>query len=1706
MTSFWDSIKDQAESLGGVIAAPAGVVYDLASVPFNDEDDSLGTVATSIAKRGAQALDPIINPDTASGAVVGGVMDAANFALREGISEPISTFFTLTQHATEQDKVADRVGAIFSGEAWGRAYEIAQNQNAGQALANQVLATNLTGGYEHDPFDYEDPYSEVASKEHGVLAPTISWGANIAGAFVLDPFAIAGKGLGAVNQAKKYGKLSQGQRAELGDLLAETGTRRADRLSRWADWTAGQNQLGRPLTAPEILQASPELRKWAAEPHVIAGLVADANKMADPVDRRNAVRRIVAVAGGDATALTRLKTEVTELPHIADALKNMRRGNVLDLKKIANDPSIAQNPQFIQHLEGQIGRLNTDGAIDKMVDSWSARLDQLAGTAQTLNHLPGVHHSGRRALNRVNDQGITRAPKHLHDALESKSLAKVDEWSAKRMARAEGAGLIFQKGLATVPVLAIKTAGMVASPYTRLLPNVNDALRQTQFTGVAKLDSWGDATSQLDSMLKISHVAPDVRMQLLSKAYLAKNEPEKLRLIHEAERVSMRSMAKHYSSRAGNEIDSDYIEELMVTHAAKRGATLQHLYGRSYAATAMPDAMASKVMDRAAATRSKGVSAVEDSATKAASRESFTPVSDDAKWQLRVDHVADEDGMPIALPLLSSQLTNAVPLIDMGLAKKLLKQDTSFLSRTSKAWRTQKDELDTLLDKQRTGKLTGAAGVGLEKTIEAKRAAMDWMMLAGQKSMRVWKMSVLLRLGYPARVVLDDHWRIWSQIGAGTFYGANAPEAIRNAGFNAPVVGGRAKMGRQELRRARLEAEGLRDELRSDRITNYPTRLADHKKAQRSAAAHRGQITKLRKQGGDNIEERIAHHEKMIADADAHSLYLQEQLGEIAPEQIQKQLDVLHQVLKDGPKALRPDKRHIGLAPVDIGDGYTAPGAFSGVGGGISRVNSSSRETFEYQQKGVEDSVYGRAHNGAHRTVANDEPGHLAAWADVLNNQIRNSAEAMHFVKGGTVDEFVAWVKAPEQAEIRRRLPHYAHDPEEWGERIESLVHDYIPNAELAERVLGPGVTQKWLAKNYPESLARPHVHGMVAADTVGNSDRSLGIGRQINRVFSFLADKPTDHLSRHPYFNAMYKMHVKDMAETRRLSYAKSGQKFGQGDIDEIAGQARKLALADVKRTLFDISAHSHAAHAMRFVSPFFAAHQEVLSRWWRIVGENPGVVRRFQQAFDAPRHAGLVIDENGDPVEPGDAVSFEHSLMLPLPKAFGGNQKWSISENSFNLVLQGGISNPGAGPLVTVPLEYLSQKYAETEEIARVARIFNPFPPQSPGEAALPATLKRALAVGYGYGVNPLNMNGIGMREYNDAYSRNIQDLTVDFQLKYGREPNKGETDTLMKRAGRETNVDMVLRFANNVGSPFPARPGSKYSVVQQGWWQIREQGRRQFPGDTEAAYEWSYRQFKEKYGEAYMALTYSQSNNPGGLDGSPAEVAAYKRYKGIIGTVDPHLTRTVMGAYLDKTGASLDRTSEGKNFFVDTSTRPGSSEKFFSTDEPADAMEEQMARRGWQKYGELTGALTAQAQQAGLTSYTESPRLVALRKAGLAKLKEENWAFRADIDDFDAGQYDAYVDDMRKVVTSPALINDPEREDIRVLASYLRLRDYFVTLIDQRQAAGLGGPDAAATQPILSIYTKLVGGLVELNTYFEEFAYNGLIERDPLLVGND
>lgn len=1709
--SIWDNIEETTKSLGGAMIAPIGAVYDIAAAPLKGDDDE--DLLSQLAGRTGDFLDPFMNPETFSGLALTKAMHGANWLLNEGVNEPISTALILSSHSAEGGGGGNDWGAFFSGEDWGKAYEIAQHQNAGQSFA----ATFDEGD---DPFELHDQgirsYDDFAT-DHPVLAPVLSTTANVVGMWYLDPLVIAGKA-GSIHRAFTYNhKLGATERGKAFALLnSEVDAARfgrqgaASRTDKWLEWTEGKNRLGRKLEAPEILHGTPELKKYAAEPHVIAGLMADANKIGDKALRWDTKKRILSVAAGDTSQIGRLRGEVAESGAIADSLSNMLKKGTLDLKHIAADERIAKNPAFIAHLEGQLDNLNSGQAIDKFMDGWNARIEQVLGAQGTMPNLPGVHAAGQRAILRQNEAGNLRALDNSH--------RKMDEWAAKHWAQAQSANTLFQKGFHSVPIVMVKTVGLPASVYTKFPVKVSDSLRQVQFTGMANLHAWGDATHQLDSMMRLSNVSAGERMSLLSKAFVAKSEPEKQRIIERVENLSMHSMAKHFSEKFGEDIDRGFIEQLMVRHATDRGGRLSQLRGRAYAATETPEEMLATL-----ATRGAGIRAAEDAATLEASRGKFSATK--VRW--RVDQVND-DGTPLALPLLEPQLANKVPLLDMNLASKVLKREFGPLARLSRAWAEDAKEL------QRAAELKRLGHQGLDKFIARKQAGMDWTIDAAQKTMRVWKFGVLFRLGYPMRVLIDDHARIWTQLSAATFYGDNGKEFISNWRYNRTLPG----EARHDLHNLKVRRQEILEELEGDRMVVHPERQADLKRLKREMGSAKGQITRLQKRieaaetkrslGLEHediavMRERIKQHEATLAEKDGGANYLLEELGDYGPDELKRELGSIEDVIAGGPKALRKDKRTIGTADVKLPGGLTVPGAFSAHEpmGKASREAASSRSTFEHQLEGVEDRMYSAQTRGAHRTIpaigedGSAAPGHLDAWADVLNYQFRMSPVAMHFIKGGDVDEFISWVKLPEQAQLRQRLSHYAHDPEDWGHRVSALVHDYIPNDELRQAVISGRVSSKFLGKKFQDPTTRPAVHGRAIADNLGTSHASQLVGNTMNRIYRWLGEMPTDRLSRHPFFNSVYRQHVKEQHAIKRAGLGE-GHRFTQADLDDLTTTARKLALHDLKRTLFDISAHSHAAHVMRFVSPFFAAHQEVLARWWRIAGDDPSVVRRFAQIFDMPRHLNLVVDEEGNPVKPGDAVSPKHRLLLQLPEAWGGpstdirdgkgsHSKWQISENSFNLILQNGIGNPGAGPIVTVPVEYFAKKYAEHPEIERVARIFNPYPPDSPQDTMLPATMKRLLAVSYAKGGPGF---GVGQREYNNAMGQNAQDLITDFKLAHGREPTKTEMDDIMLQAGRETNVDMTLRVLWNAGSPFPASPKSKYAAVQAGWRQIQDQARAEGKD-----YEWAYAQFKEKWGEVYMPLIYSSSNNPAGLEGTPAEVTAIKRYRGVLDRVDPKMSRMVIGAYAEDLGEGMNQYSqEASAYLRDAKMEPGSSATYFSRDEPAQAMKEQQARRGWQKYGELTGALTAQAQQMGLASYRDSEALVAIKKAGVLALARENWAFAEDARiDPETGDWLAFGDpewanhiaDMRTLVKSPALIGDTERTDIRTLAKYLQVRDAFTQIFAARDQAGFGGPDAQANAQYRALYTALVGALVESNTMFETYMYNGTIERDPLLT---
>lgn len=1745
--SFWDAIEDTAKSLGRMASAVPGVVYDTATMVFDDKDDTFGDWVNTAAGRGTDLLDPLLNEDALTAMGFNAVMDGLEYAYREGISEPITTVNTMVGHVA-YNPVANWTD-IFSGRTWGEAYDVAQNRSIGQSafttlasagrgLVDESTNQRIAGAMEDAGFGFAavgmtDPLSDRAWKQIEKQSPflynTASGTSDFVSRWYLDPGVVLGKAAGAYRRATKSGVISRPEqltgvkRILDGEVQAQHGFKPLDISARLRD--AAGNDLksryekvfdfmetganGAPLNETQIFLGLTEVRK-APGGRRIAGLLAEAGKIEDPKIRRDQWRSIFAVVNGDTDELARLGGELEQMGHVRDELKNIAKGSVVDLKATALGEQILASPALHASLQGQLDRAPK---VTQAVESHIKRLELLIGRPTTsmadgaaevadtgvfgvMKQAAGVSRKGKRAIARDAGQGLLRDGQAAtgFDKLDSGLTAMAE--AAQRWSKHASMQTVYQDSLFGVPARIItQTAGLAgrgALAYARAPQKAMDALRQTHLRGIVQLHDWDGATGQLDTMLQQAKVDDGTRWQLLSKAGLARTEAEKQALIEQVETASIMSLAERYgvipkaraaADAAGQKFTSqyvrDYIGEIVSKGNKRRAVHMAPRQGRVYAAAAEDPLKARNVANAEAK----------------------------AQARLRADQKivnVDENGIPniIASPLLETQLANSVPLVDTARIEQVLKRNGNFLARNAKAWANMRYEADRLTELKRAG------GHVADSTLRGIYSAMDMLSDAGMSALRVWKYSVLFRLGYPIRIVLDDHARIWSQIGAATALLPAKEELIGNIRHNTR---GRSQMVRETKARLAAQRDALEPLASDDMLAAWLDRdeqiRALNKRIDALTAANKRSV---RTKGRKVKDARKTVRDKAKALRDERDTLQALQADD--PRQIRREIEALDAQLNVSNRQLKKQiaKRRIGDQDIELADGTTAQGAFGGIFGDAWRRQASSEDTWKQGLLDHEGTVHSSvaAEGGWDVIVPTEvnEVQHLTAWADSINNQIRQSKAAMHFIEGGDVNTFTAWLKEPAQDELRKRMAHYANDPEDWAARIEQMVDQYVPTQQMRDLLRERRLTKDELARMWPDKSTRPAVHGATLAHNIGNSRTAQVTGHFFNKMFSWLSDAPTDRLSRHPYFAAVYRSEINDLYFQARSQAERAGREFTDKDLRYMENVARKRAMNSLKQTLFDIESHSSAAHMMRFVSPFFAAHQEAMTRWWGVIANNPHIARRIQQTFDIPRKLGLVVDENGDPVKSGDTIGANHRVMLRIPAELGGNSGfgkfinekidgWVFSENSMNLILQSGSPlNPGAGPAVTVPAEGLLHKLTGAEDFEKIVRLINPYPSDSAVEQLMPSTVSRLVTL----------YQGEESADYMRMWQTNFDDRLVKFlESTNGRWPDADEQEQLWQQSKDETNTEAVLRFFSNAGLPFPVRPQSKFAMIQGGWQKIREQA------DAEGrSFDWAMDQFKAKYGEIYLPLIQSNSVNQSNLPVTNRAVTSLQRHRSLLNKIDPRLHGAVVGpegAYTDEQQYS----SAAATYLRNTPVRPGSAEKYLSYNDPEQAFRSAAERQGWSEYSDAMDTLSALATEQGFGTWRESDQLVEAREKIVAGLKERNtiWAEDYDSSLSNPKAYDYVLEDLRRVATDRSLTGDPARTDIRSLQAYLQIRDVFAQALQLReQAGGYGTMQAQANADLQKKFILIVGQLEEENLDFQKWFVNGVIDRDPFLRTED
>lgn len=784
------------------------------------------------------------------------------------------------------------------------------------------------------------------------------------------------------------------------------------------------------------------------------------------------------------------------------------------------------------------------------------------------------------------------------------------------------------------------------------------------------------------------------------------------------------------------------------------------------------------------------------------------------------------------------------------------------------------------------------------------------------------------------------------------------------------------------------------------------------------------------------------------------------------------------------------DTRAVGrYGPVDV-DGVEFPAPFEGPQGQVMRQRVSSAGTMRELATGGPQAETSsllqtlRQHTGSWKPIGPRQDEHLAQWADVLNRQIKQSKFAQVFLRGGTVDDGVAWLKTVEGAKYAREMGWDADNYAKHADDVADQVNRYAPEG-VRERLLDDDVDPAVLNSLIPDPDLRPFVHGEELAQALGDSALKRATRNIVASAWQGLGRIPTDALSRQPFFAWVYK------TEVERLSgLIDDGAGITPAMADQIAKQARTKALNQTQRILYDLAEKSEFAHMLRFISPFFMAWQEVLTRWGSLAAHNPSFAARARLVWDSPEKAGVVQDEHGYRIDE-NGVAYDPITDKPVSKEMRGKDRFMvfpaplrgmphigrvrINKRGFNLVLTG---TPGVGPAVQVPVNEIVKERPDLEESVKFILPFGST--QETLELMMPASAKRL------YALSQADENRLFANDLYRVYGTKMTDYAL------GKRADKPTYEEVLK----DTNSLYKIRSVIGWVSPIAPILDSPYQPIIDSYRNALARLRddefalgTHDDGTAVSADEW----FLETHGEEYFALTTAFTNSRDGVPPTLEGFAARKKYKDLIEEY-PELGGLIIGA------EGAGEFAKGVyNSQLAHKIKPGS-----STSQRESASFEQVAanpeiRLGWMKYSKYMDLIEAERVRRGLPNLQVAPAadLADTKRQIIEQLEAKYPSWSDAFNKSDRKSFDRRLEGMRDIADDKRL---SKRPDIQGLNLYLKYRDLVVQELGRRESKTL---TSVANQDLAYQWSSITSQIVEKNPAFADLFYRYL-ERDPMEVG--
>lgn len=726
------------------------------------------------------------------------------------------------------------------------------------------------------------------------------------------------------------------------------------------------------------------------------------------------------------------------------------------------------------------------------------------------------------------------------------------------------------------------------------------------------------------------------------------------------------------------------------------------------------------------------------------------------------------------------------------------------------------------------------------------------------------------------------------------------------------------------------------------------------------------------------------------------------------------------------------------------------------------------------------------------------DPDHLDSWVYAVNNQIGKSALGRRFLEGMTGAQVEHWLRyTAEGQQVRKKIGTKGKDAERLVGEAQAIVDQYVPILRdsddpmmLRRLALEGKLDAKTLEQIFPDIDARPQVHGPTVDLNLAQGPVQQFMDSIVSTGFRWLSQIPTDKLMRHPTFKTIYQDSVRRQYDNLARQLGDEALVTGD-DLAAMEHTAREMALKGVQSLLYDVGTRSNAAHAARFVTSFFAAWQDSLTKWSRLAMDKPHLLFIGSKVFEAPNEMNFgatedehgnrvpriqVVDEQGRPVKPEDArVDGNERIIARLPawlqKVIPGAEEFgaaAIPKSSLNLILQGTPWwLPGAGPLTQVAVSEIAKRQPNIKNVYEWAI---PFGPTTVSDVMLPGWLKQAVKRG----------DGIDDPAYAYTYLQIAQ--TEEMRIRAGMRDRPSPVE-FAKEIQRRTDAAFAIRSFVRFFMPFTAELQSPYQFYIDKYRQMAE-----VHGDQ------ADEMFYERYGDDLYLFTTALSKNNVGLKATESAWSASKKYADLIAD-NPEYGALIVGPDMN-TGPFNQYIHEAQ---FKQRVKPGTSLTARERRSPLEALADNDRKLGWLKFQRYMGLVTGMEESGG---YTDA-QLTAARRAVVEFIGEEHKEWLSDYQQSDRSKIPNRIKFFEDLVAEPRLVNNPMRTDLRVLAEYLAVRRQYVAHLEALKKAGVPHTlGAEANAALKAEWQRVTRALAASDTRFSDL-YWRYLSHDELQV---